>query len=131
MAVRDSDYGAFTWFPEVAALDRWRALYRQVARSNDAEPDAGRRLLSWARVAGFTEVTAGSSTWCFCTAADRAWWGGLWADRVVESDLARQAVDRGYASTAELAEISAGWRHWAEQGDGWFSVLHGEILARA
>ena len=49
---------------------------------------------------------------------------------MVESDIARQAVDRGIATTAELAEISAGWRHWSQQEDGWFSVLHGEILSR-
>jgi hypothetical protein len=76
-------------------------------------------------------VEAASSTWCFATEADRTWWGGLWADRVVDSALARQAVDRGFATEAELADIARGWRRWAEQDDGWFSVLHGEILARA
>jgi hypothetical protein len=39
-------------------------------------------------------------------------------------------VDRGLASREELEEIAAGWRRWAEDDDGWFSVLHGEILAR-
>ncbi len=131
VAARDSDYGAFVWHPQVAELDRWLEVYEQVARSNLAEPQAGRRLLSWALEAGFTDVTAGSSTWCFATAEDRAWWGGLWADRVVGSDLARQAVAAGIATEDDLAQISAGWRRWAEQRDGWFSVLHGEILARA
>jgi SAM-dependent methyltransferase len=131
VAARDSDYSAFTWFPVVAGLDRWLEVYQRVARANDAEPDAGRRLLSWALAAGMTDVTAGSSTWCYSTPIDRAWWGGLWADRVVASDFARQAVDGGFASVAELQELAAGWRHWAAQDDGWFSVLHGEILARA
>jgi hypothetical protein len=131
VAARDSDYGAFAWHPQVPELDRWLEVYEQVARSNVAEPRAGRRLLSWALEAGFTDVTAGSSTWCFATADDRAWWGGLWADRVVASDLARQAVAARIATEEELARLSAGWRHWAEQPDGWFSVLHGEILARA
>ena len=131
VAARDSDYGAFAWHPAMPELDRWLEVYLAVARSNDAEPEAGRRLLSWARLAGFADVEAGSSTWCFATSADRAWWGGLWADRVVDSALARQAVDRGLATERELAGIAAGWRRWAEQEDGWFSVLHGEILARA
>ena len=116
VAARDSDYAAFTWFPEVPELDRWLEVYRRVARSNDAEPDAGRRLLSWAQEAGFPDVTAGSSTWCYSTPIDRAWWGGLWADRIVESDVARQAVDRGFATVAELAVIAAGWRRWADRG---------------
>ncbi|MFL6134979.1 MAG: GNAT family N-acetyltransferase [Nocardioidaceae bacterium] len=131
VAARDSDYPAFAWHPAVPELDRWLEVYLSVARSNHAEPAAGRQLLSWARSAGFTHVDAGASTWCFATEADRTWWGGLWADRVVESALARQAVDRGFATEAELADLARGWRRWAQQEDGWFSVLHGEILARA
>jgi len=130
VAARDSDYGGFAWYPEVPELDRWLEVYQQVTRSNDAEPNAGRRLLAWARSAGFDEVTASSSTWCFCTPSDRTWWGDLWADRIVESDLAHQLVERGLAGTDELAGIAAGWRRWAAQDDAWFSVLHGEIVAR-
>jgi SAM-dependent methyltransferase len=130
VAVRESDFGGFTWFPAVPELDRWLDVYLRVARSNDAEPEAGRRLLGWAHEAGLSDVTAGSSTWCFAAPEDRAWWGGLWADRVVASDLATQLVERGIASRPELEEIAAGWRRWAEEPDGWFSVLHGEILAR-
>jgi SAM-dependent methyltransferase len=131
VAARDSDYPAFAWHPSVPELDRWLEVYLSVARSNHAEPAAGRRLLSWARSAGFTDVEAGAGTWCFATDADRTWWGGLWADRVVGSALARQAVDRGIATEAELRQIAQGWRRWAEQEDGWFTVLHGEVLARA
>ena len=129
VAVRDSDYSAFTWFPAVPELDRWLEVYLAVARSNSAEPDAGRRLLSWVNAAGFSAVTAGSSTLCYASPEDRAWWGGLWADRVVGSALAEQAVERGIAPDAELAEVAAGWRRWAGHDDGWFSVLHGEVLA--
>ena len=52
IAVRDVDYGAFVTFPADEGLDRWLDLYHQVARRNGAEPDAGRRLLSWAHAAG-------------------------------------------------------------------------------
>ena len=65
VAARDSDYAAFTWFPQLPELDEWLALYQRVARANGGEPDAGRRLLAWARAAGFTDVTATASTWCF------------------------------------------------------------------
>ncbi len=128
VAARDSDYEAFAWHPRLPELDRWLEVYLAVARSHDAEPAAGRVLLSWARAAGFTEVTATSSTWCFATPEDREWWGGLWADRVVGSDLARHAVSTGAATDEELGELAAGWRRWAQADDGWFSVLHGEVL---
>jgi SAM-dependent methyltransferase len=129
VAARESDYSAFTWYPEVRALDDWLAVYTAVARSNSAEPDAGRRVLAWAHAAGLADASAGSSTWCYSTPEERSWWGGLWAERMVSSDLARQAIERGIASDSELAAIADGWRQWAAEDDGWFSVLHGELLA--
>jgi SAM-dependent methyltransferase len=130
VAARDSDYAAFAWYPALPVLDEWLALYRRVARANGGEPDAGRRLLSWARAAGLRTVWAGSSTWCFATPADRAWWGGMWADRIRHSAMAGQAVSSGLATGADLERIGAGWRAWAAADDGWFAILHGEILCR-
>jgi len=131
VAVRDSDYAAFTWFPAVPALDDWLALYRATARANGGEPDAGRRLRSWALAAGFTDLTATASAWCYSTPEEAAWWGGLWADRIVRSELAQRLQASGAATEDELARLADGWRAWAAADDAWFSVLHGEILARA
>jgi SAM-dependent methyltransferase len=131
VAVRDSDYAAFTWFPESPELTEWLDLYERVARGNGGEPDAGRRLLAWGRAAGFTELTASSSTWCFASPADRQWWGDLWADRIVKSDLAATALRTGAATQDDLERIAGGWRRWAAHPDGWLSLLHGELLARA
>ncbi|KNY07783.1 class I SAM-dependent methyltransferase [Microbacterium sp. GCS4] len=131
VAARDADYAGFHWFPVLPELDTWLDLYRRAARANGGEPDAGRRLLSWARAAGFEEVTATASTWCYATPEDRAWWGGMWADRILESALTRQLLDGEMASRTDLQEISDAWRRWADDGDGWFLVPHGEIIARA
>src|SRR3954453_23218666 len=131
VAARDGDYAGFVWAPQIAELTEWQVLYRRIARSNGGEPDAGRYLLGAARAAGFEEVTASSSTWCFATPEDRAWWAGSWAQRVTDSAPARQAVAGGFASPDDLRRIADGWQRWADSPDGWFSVLHGEILARA
>lgn len=131
VAARDADYAGFIWFPVHQELDRWLDLYRRAARANGGEPDAGRRLLSWARAAGFDDVTVTASSWCYATPEERAWWGGMWADRILESALTRQLVDSGMATPAELQEISLAWKRWAADGDGWFLVPHGEIIARA
>ncbi len=130
VAVRDSDYGAFTWFPAIPELDEWQRLYRTLARSNGGEPDAGRRLVSWARRAGFDDVRASASTWCFATPNERAWWGELWADRVTDSRLAEQAVSSEAATRADLDRIADGWRTWAAASDAWMWVPHGEVIAR-
>jgi SAM-dependent methyltransferase len=130
VAARDSDYSGLTWFPLLPELDEWMALYQRVARGNGGEPDAGRRLLSWAHAAGLDDVAATSSTWCFASPADRDWWGGAWQQRMVQSDLARTAVSSGAATEQDLQRISAGWRRWADHPDGWFSVVHGEIVCQ-
>jgi SAM-dependent methyltransferase len=130
VAVRDADYAGFTWYPQLPALDQWMKLYATAARANGGEPDAGRRLLSWAQKAGFDDITPTGSLWCFATPEDRDWWGGMWADRIVASALARQLLDWGMASADELDEISSAWRQWAAAPDGWLAIPHGEILCR-
>jgi len=131
VAARDGDYEAMTWYPASPPMDAWLAMYDPVARANEGEPNAGRFLLSWAHAAGFTDVRAGASTWCYATPEDRKWWGELWADRITESAISKQAVEIGAATRAELEEMAAAWRRWTTEPDGWFAVLHGEILARA
>ncbi|MFJ2768770.1 class I SAM-dependent methyltransferase [Streptomyces sp. NPDC087300] len=130
VAVRDSDYAAMTWYPNTPAMDDWLDLYRRVARANGGEPDAGRRLKSWALEAGFTDITATAATWCYATEEERAWWSGLWADRTVASAYAERAVEGGHADAALLRTVSDAWREWGEQEDAWFAVLHGEVLCR-
>jgi len=130
IGVRDSDYAAFAWYPRLPGLDRWLALYRVAARSNGGEPDAGRHLLAWAHAAGLDDVVATSSTWCFATPDTRAWWGGMWADRVTGSALADQLVREGRATSEELAEVADAWLAWAADPDGWISIPHGELVVR-
>jgi SAM-dependent methyltransferase len=131
VAVRDSDYAAFAWAPGDPLLDRWLALYHDVTHRNGAQADAGRHLLGWAQAAGFVDVTASSSTWTFADTAGRAWWGGLWADRMRHSALAEQAVAYGFTTADELAAIADAWQRWAQAPDGFFAVVHGEVLARS
>jgi ubiquinone/menaquinone biosynthesis C-methylase UbiE len=131
VAARDADYAAMVWYPADPRLDDWLALYEAVARGNDAEPSAARHLLAWAHTAGFEEVTCSASTWCYAGPEERACWGGLWADRVTQSSLAEQALERGLATRERLVELADAWRAWAAHPDAWFAVVNGEILGRA
>jgi SAM-dependent methyltransferase len=130
VAARDGDYASMAWYPRNPALDEWLALYDTVARGNGGEPDGGRHLHVWARKAGFTDITVSTSTWTYSTPAERQWWGGLWADRAVNSAFAKFATGNGHATEADLHRIADAWRAWAADEDGWFVILNGEIRCR-
>jgi len=130
LAVRESDYGGFFWAPASAALERWLELYHLVTARNGAEADAGRRLPSWVRQAGFEDLVVSSSSWSFAEAEERAWWGGLWADRVRLSAFASQALEYGLSRPEELEDLAAAWREWADTDDAVFAVAHVEVPAR-
>ncbi len=130
IALRDADYATMGWYPEVPEIARWLDLYRRTARANGGEPDAGRHLVAWARAAGCTDIEPTASAWCFATAGDRRWWAETWAERVTLSALAARIGELGYADRATLDSIAAAWLRWAEEPDGWFSVLHAEVTCR-
>ncbi len=129
VAVRDAVYSAMTWFPEPVGMEQWRSVYMATARANGGEPDAGSRLLSWARAAGFADVTASASSWCYATPADRAWQSQTWAQRCLTS-FGPRAVELGLADGADLETMAQAWRQWGDSEDAWFVVVHGEVLAR-
>jgi SAM-dependent methyltransferase len=131
IAARDGDYGGMFWFPEDPGLTEWQALYRNVARAIGGEPDAGRRMLAWARQAGFETVEASASAWCYTGPVDRPWWGASWAERLTESPFGDRAVEHGLATRDDLERLAQGWRRWAASEDGWFLIPHGEILCQA
>ena len=54
------------------------------------------------------------------TAADRDWWGRLWADRVRFSSFATQAKEYGLSDEAELEDIAAAFESWATAPEGVF-----------
>lgn len=131
VAAREMDVGGMIWFPRPAGMEAWLPIFGEVARADGGEPDAGRRLVSWARAAGLTGITATVTAWCFATPEERQWWNDSWGGQMVRPDFADVAVERGDATREQLAAIRDGWSEWAAAEDGWFAVPHGEILCRA
>ena len=132
VAARDGDYDVDVLVSRpTPELDRWLDLYRRTARANGGEPDAGRRLVAWAAAAGCRDIVATRSAWCFATPEDRRWWAETWAERITVTALAEpHHRARPGRRGAELDAIAPGWLRWADEPDGWFAVLHGEVLCR-
>ena len=129
-AARDVDYGGVMWSPKLPGLSKWMSVYRNVHYWNGGDPDAGRALKAWARLASFAEVTSSASIWCFASDAEREWWGESWAVRATASNFATHAIEAGIADLADLNAMAAAWRQWMHDPDGWFGMPHGEIIAR-
>ena len=129
IAAREVDYAATSWFPLLPGLAQWLDLYLRVHRGNGGEPNAGRHLKAWAHDAGLSAVETSATVWLFSDEADRAWWGGAWAERVLHSSFARDALDGGHATQAELQQISDTWREWAQRDDAVLTMTHVEIIA--
>ena len=130
IAARDSDYQAWTWYPQEPALDRWREIFVAVTRANGGEPNAGRFLLAWAHAAGLTRVESSVTSWCYTAEHGAKWWASMWADRVVDSALAETAIQIGAATKEELRALAEGWRRWGAHPDAWLNVPSTEILCR-
>jgi ubiquinone/menaquinone biosynthesis C-methylase UbiE len=129
LAVRDSDYDAFVWAPDDPRLDRWMEIYQQITTRNNATANAGRYLPAWVRAAGYRDLEVSSSTWTFHDREQREWWGSLWADRVRESEFARQGIEYRLTSSEELDGIAEAFHNWADDDNGVFVVVHVEVLA--
>ncbi len=130
VAFRDADYAAMSWYPQVARLDEWQTLYQAVARSNHAEPNAGRYLKKWAREAGLRDMAVTASVWSYATEEEIAWWSSLWAERTISSNFGVQAVADGHVTADQAAAISEGFREWAADPAAVFFVPNTEVLAR-
>ncbi|PJJ63470.1 methyltransferase domain-containing protein [Compostimonas suwonensis] len=129
VAARDVDYAGTIWYPQIDALDRWQDTLLEVHRANGGDPRAGRMIKSWALDAGFSSVESSASIWSFASDAEREWWGGSWAERVLESDFAPRSIELGLATLDDLRTMSAGWLEWVAAANGTFLMPHGEIIA--
>jgi len=130
VAVRDVSFEACQWYPDVPVMRKWLDLYLQVAKGMGGDPNMGKSLHAVAMKAGFErkDIETSVGTWCFSTPEERAFWCGLWADRTVQSDFKKNAVTGGYVREEELTDIVEGWRELERREDGWFSVVHGQVI---
>ena len=131
VAVREVDWGTFAVHPNTELMREFRRIYDAVAVATGGNPRAGRRLLAWCNEAGGLEdVQITTSTWTFYDDAGKDWWGNQWAARVLESNIAASALDRGIATRSELEAISEEWLRWRKLPDAVSAFVHFEALAK-
>ena len=132
VACRESDFDTATHYPETKGVADLKDMLVTMARSRGGEPNAGRHLIAWARKSGIdrSRITATASVWCYSSQDERAYWGDMWVDSLLKSSLGTNAIDGGFASQEDIDRCVRGWREWAADDDGWYTLTHGEILCR-
>ena len=127
-AVREVDWGTSAIWPADERLSRFLDVYRRVAERNGGDAHAGRRVKQWFTEAGFSDLVVTTSTWTFSDESGLKWWGEQWAERILNSDLAKRAVEYGIASESELAEVSQGWLDWVDSDGAFFAFTQVEVV---
>jgi len=128
LAVRDADYATMSPHPKFPEFPEWNRLYHEVAYRNQAEPDAGRVLPTWVRAAGFAEIELHPNVVAMDGEEARIW-GRTWAQRILYSSVADQALEYGLADQDELQRLSKGWATWAESASPFFMFTQMAVLA--
>jgi len=132
VAVREFDFDSAAWYPDVPGLQESCIVCPRVARMKGVEPNAGRRLVSWALQAGFARdsITATAGAWCYSTAEERAGWSELLSHILLTAPLGTLGVEQRFTTQEDLERMAQAWKEWSANEDGWYSVLNGEIVCR-
>ncbi|PGH12514.1 hypothetical protein AJ79_04258 [Helicocarpus griseus UAMH5409] len=128
VAARES--ASMTWYPENRGIEQWLDVTTRMGAAKGGNPHPGRMIHVWAEKAGFyrSKIKKSAGAWCFSSPEERRYWGGSMGDRAKSSGFSRMAIKERFASEEELQTISAGWKEFVEAEDGWFGLMHGEIL---
>jgi len=131
VAAREADYGSFAWYPELPLLARWQSLYMSVSRSNGGEPNAGRRLHVWARQAGIKENEMELSWDVWRYQGERAkQFSESHGGRVLQPGFLGTAVKEGFATEAEVKDVSQAWYEWGVAEDALIIIPSGQLLCK-
>ncbi|KAJ1017731.1 hypothetical protein NDA16_005050 [Ustilago loliicola] len=134
VAAREADFTTSVLFPCTETFQLWLDTASAIYRSTGAEPNAGRRLVSWALDAGYAagpdHITFSSSNQAYGGQPHAKFWGEMWAQRVAAEQWQKQALDTGKVTRQDVKKMEQDWLEWSNAPDGVFIMVCGEVLLR-
>ncbi|KAJ5550230.1 hypothetical protein N7461_004928 [Penicillium sp. DV-2018c] len=111
-------------------IARWWEITEAMQRAKGGHPHPGKMIHVWAKEAGFEigKVKKSVAAWCFGSYEERSYWGGSMEARARSSGFVKTSVEEGFATSEDFEVIASGWREFVEDEDGWFALMHGQIL---
>ena len=117
-------------YPEIPLVLKTFGLWASVTRSGGSEPNAGRRLVAWAREAGFRreqlQVTA--TVEVYSSRERREFIASQLAGRLLQTEVGTKAVELGITTREEMESIADAWKIWIDDDDAYLGVTSTEIL---
>ncbi|TKY88824.1 hypothetical protein EX895_002065 [Sporisorium graminicola] len=134
VAARESDCSYTILYPETDTFKLWLDTSLTIYRSIGAEPDAGRRLVSWAIQAGYPagaeHITFSSSNQAYGGQPNAKFWGQMWAERITGKSWKKQALETGKVTEEQIEQMAQDYLKWSEAPDGVYIMVCGEVLLR-
>lgn len=119
-------------YPDDPLLCRMQDIFQKVMRSGGSEPNAGRRLVAWAREAGFEreELQVSAVVEVYSSRLEREFIATRYYERILHSEVGRKAEELGIATREEIESVANAWKQWIGEDDGYFGMPSTEILCR-
>jgi hypothetical protein len=107
-------------------------IFEKVMRSGGSEPNAGRRLVAWARKAGFEreELQVSAVVEVYSSRSEREFIATRYYERILHSEVGRKAEELGIATREEIESVANAWKQWIDEDNGYFGMPSTEILCR-
>jgi hypothetical protein len=117
-------------YPESPLLLKFLDIFDKAIRDGGSDPHAGRRLIAWAREAGYQreELRVSCSVEVYSTRPEREFIATRWYERLLHSKIGPTAVKLGVSTEEENKEIAKAWKEWIDNEDGYFAMPSTEIL---
>jgi hypothetical protein len=105
-------------------------IFKKVMRSGGSEPNAGRRIIAWARETGFKreEFQVSAVVELYSTRPEREFIATRYYERLLFSEVGRKAEELGIATKEEMESVANAWKEWINDDDGYFAMPHTELL---
>ncbi|KAI0522143.1 methyltransferase type 11 [Xylaria bambusicola] len=129
VCAREAEWSSIVIYPRIHGVKESLDVLSRLA-DHSGKIIAGGRGREFARRAGFSPeaITASAACVTYTNSADRAWAGQNMAFRFDAAADLRKGVELGFVTEEEATRMPAAWREWAEAEDGFYSMLHGQIV---
>ena len=129
VGVRDSDFTGSFYAPEDSVIDNALEIFFKSRQQNGGDPFIGKHLRALLREAGFMQTIGSASYSTWGTADATRDFFNVILEMLAGQDIARQAIEMGWADQSQMEQSAIALKKWAEHPDAFFALTNCEVIA--